>query len=231
MPLLTLLLGLPGLALLFVLLAGLVIRRRLASCWSFGAYLLAILVSTLITTAWPERFYTYVFFSQRDTLLFVLKVGVALEIGGRAFSILPRARVRGALLFTGVLLATAWAVWSVPYGESGYRTLAGSITPLQQAGCLWLFAILAAATSWYRVPLCPLHRSILVGFAFYLTAVTAIITLISWGDFDGPTLRLLGILDSAAYLAVEAFWTWGAWQPVRVPSPTFATLQPWARSW
>jgi hypothetical protein len=56
MPVLTSLIAQPGIVLLVVLLAGLVVRDRLASCWAFGAYLLAILVSSLMILAAPGRF-------------------------------------------------------------------------------------------------------------------------------------------------------------------------------
>ena len=231
MPLDRYLTALPILALMGLVAAGLVVRGRVGLCWSFAAYLLVILVTGTMAMSRPDPFTGYPFWSQKETALFVMKVLIAFEIGVRNLSIFPRARVRVGLVFVGVLLATAVAVWAVPYGGDGYAVLVGMLSPRQQAGALWLFAVVGAAAVWYRVPLHPLHRAILAGLASYLAIGTLILTFV--GRFKPPesTLRWFVVADAAAFLAVLSLWTWVAWKPLRAPSPIVAKLQPWARSW
>ena len=43
--------------LVLLTLAGIVARRRWASCWSFTGYLAVILVCNSLVSFWPERFF------------------------------------------------------------------------------------------------------------------------------------------------------------------------------
>jgi hypothetical protein len=216
--------------LLAVVAAGLMVRRRANLCWSFVLYVLATLTATQLSVIWPERFAVFTFFSIKQTVLVVFKIIVALEIWQHSFSFFHRARVRVAVLLAGALLATATAVQMVPPDLAPYDALIGVVYPRQQAGTLALFAIIVMAALWYRVPLHPLHRAILVGFAAYLTLSACLASIVGFAG-GGAWLPLLGRLDQLGYLATTVWWAWAAWRPIQAPSATVSRLQPWAHSW
>ena len=85
---------------LVAVLAGLVARGRARLCWSFAAYLVAILVGNSLASLWPSRFYTPGFWVLKQAAYDVLKMAVALELAWRAFEKFPGAMrtARGTLL-------------------------------------------------------------------------------------------------------------------------------------
>lgn len=218
-------------ALLAVVAAGLLVRRRVVFCWSFLIYVLTALTFGRLITYWPERFWNYSFTSMVDTVLTVIKILIALEVWQRSFSALPRARVRVGLLLAAPLVVTAMAVLTIPVGLHPFRALVGILSPRQNAGTLALYAIIVSAASWYRVPLHPLHRAILIGFAAYLTVNVSLQSLVGWHSFGARAFRSLSTLDQVVYNGAAAWWAWAAWRPVRAPSPVVSRLQPWAHSW
>lgn len=219
-----------GTAMLAVATAGLLVRRRVTFCWSFFFYLLAAQVFVRLMMHWPERFFVFTFWSMKETAYFVLMVLVAVEIWLRSFSSLPRARVRVGFLLAGALLATAVAVLTIPTGLDPYDTLVGILEPRQKAGALAVFAIIVTAASWYRVPLHPLHRAILIGCAAYLPLHIAIASFVGFHS-GGEWINRLGRMSQVASVATMAWWAWAAWRPLRAPSPIVSRLQPWAHSW
>ena len=57
MPLSQRVVALLAVVLIGVVLGGLFVRRRAASCWSFVAYLVAVGISDLLIATWPQRFW------------------------------------------------------------------------------------------------------------------------------------------------------------------------------
>jgi len=47
---------------LVLVAAGLVVRGRAALCWSFQAYVVAVLVVDTLIMVWPERFLDFAFY-------------------------------------------------------------------------------------------------------------------------------------------------------------------------
>jgi hypothetical protein len=217
-------------ALIVAALAGLLVRNRASICWSFFAYLLVALTTNRLSALWPARFFELTFWSTKETVLDLLKIFIALEIWQRSFSAFPRARVRVGLLLAGALLATAVAVWTLPTNLPSYDTLVGVLYPRQQAGTLLVFAVLVSAAAWHRVPLHPLHRSILVGFGICLTLSAALSSFVGFRSSE-VWLDLLRPYEQLTYVAATLCWTWAAWRPQRSPSPIVSRLQPWAHSW
>ena len=52
----------------FLILVGLVVRRRAAVCWTFVAYLSTILVCNSLISFWPEIFFTKAFYLLKAVL-------------------------------------------------------------------------------------------------------------------------------------------------------------------
>jgi hypothetical protein len=218
--------------LLAAAVAGLVVRRRTALCWTFFCYLLVVLTCSILIAQWPDRFWNLEFHSGKETVYFVLKALIAVELWRRIFATLPRARVRVGLGMVGVLLSTAAMVGSTPTeGRHSFAILVGILAPRQQAGSLALFALVVAAAWWYRAPLHPLHRAILGGFSVYLPISTLVQTVLGWYVGSEDARPWSWGVNVAAYTLTSAWWAWAAWRPVRAPEPIIGRLQPWAHSW
>src|SRR5690242_7347310 len=95
-------------------LAGLFVRGRVRLCYSFPAYLLAVIVLSSLVGLWPERFQTWDFYWAKESAYSLLKIGVALELTVRIFQALPAARRAARLAFLLVLGGTVIAALSVP---------------------------------------------------------------------------------------------------------------------
>ena len=95
---------------LVALLAGMVLRGRMGLCWTFGAYVLAILVGNTLVTLAPERFYTPAFWVLKQGVYDALKVAIAIELAWRAFAAFPRVW-RTARVVLLALLAVSTLSW------------------------------------------------------------------------------------------------------------------------
>jgi hypothetical protein len=163
-----------------------------------------------------------------------LQALIALEIAILTFSGLPRARVRVELLLL-VVLGVALIADLLPQA-TGYPYLAmlGFVAPRGVATSLWLFVSVLAAAAWYRAPVHPFHRSILLAFTLYLGLETFLLKLVGMAAASRPAYlaahAYLEALDPLAFAVTAGFWTWTAWraEPATALSPAVASrLQPW----
>jgi hypothetical protein len=209
---------------------GLVVRGRVSFCWFFLVYVCATLTSDLVMATWPQRFWVFSVFSMKETLLSVLKILICLEIWQRTFSGFPRARVRVGLLLLLALLGIAFAALAIPPREGFYEALLILGSRLQ-AGALLLYAIVVSAAAWHRVPLHPMHRAILLGFAAYLTVHAVALSLIALDTGNTWAYEAIRPISLATYCGVSAWWAWAAWRPLRPPTDLISRLHPWAHTW
>jgi hypothetical protein len=190
-------------------LAGLVARGRVRLCWSFAAYLVAILVGNSLASLWPSRFYTPGFWVLKQAVYDALKMAVALELAWRAFEAFPGAlrTARRAILALLVASTLALALFTPP---SSYATL-WDFQPGIVTAALWLLTATALLVVWYQVPVHDWQRAIMLGLAPYLLVFVIVLDLLKrhgWMALHATA----GVLDSAAYLALLVFWTWAAWR-------------------
>lgn len=223
--------------LLAVAALGLVVRGRVRLSRCFLVYLLVTIVANRLVILWPDRFYTWRFWTLKETTYTVLQVAVACELGWLIFRVLPRARRRAAAAIAAVLLTTAIAVSVGDVPGNTYLAMLGFVTPRGQAGALWTFLAVTLVAAWHRVPLHPFHRALLATFALYLGTYTALLSfvglraatradyLVAWS--------VLEALDPLAYAATAGVWAWAAWRAPRMEpaGPAVRALQPWATSW
>ena len=215
-----------GLALTLALLAGLAARQRLGLCWTFGPYLAVAAVADVLMTVWPDRFYTQLFWLGQALLVNALRFALALELTYRTVRAFPTARstVRGVLL--AVLLLTLAMVLSgtgslgSPEGAPVLEPLISQVLPIVLSGSIWLLTGIAGVILWYRLPVHPLHKAILVGLVPYLLLFTVSLNLItSWGWEESELVNRFAAL---AWLAVLGFWSRVAWHrgdaPERAPA-------------
>ena len=199
---------------LLALIAGIAWRGRARLCWSFAVYALAIFLGNVLVTLWPARFFTPSFWVLKQGAYDILKMAVALELAWRVFETFPGARrtARLALLALLTVSTITLAVLTPPptyfylwEWQSGIATAA-----------LWLLTATALLVVWYQVPVHEWQRAIMLGLVPYLLVVVTTLDLLRRHGWD-PLRVTVGLLDSAAYLAVLLFWNGIAWR--REPAP------------
>ena len=197
-------------AAVFLILLGLVVRRRANLCWSFTVYLGAILLGNSLVSFWPERFFTRSFFILKESIYTVIMLCVAAELAYRVFRTFPGALARARLVLAPLLAAITIGVISVPRATD-FLDIVTRYNPQIQTGVIWLLSATAVLTVWYNLPLNRLHRALLLGFSSYLIVfVTAANLLRSFG-YD--RLRTFAsVMDTYAFLALVSWWAFTAWR-------------------
>jgi hypothetical protein len=217
-------------ALLLVLIAGLLVNRRYRLCRSFLAYALLVFTTDRLILGWPETFDRATFWYVKEGAFWVLKIAIAAEIGLLTFARLERARTILTVLVATLVIAGS-TVQLVPIQAKPGDAIAwvnGVISPRGQTGILVLLAAVLVLAAFYRVPIHPFHRSIVLGFALYLFAYTGALTVLR--ELGAAGYRTFLYMDPTAYAATVGVWTWAAWRRAPVLSAGVRVLQPWATS-
>jgi hypothetical protein len=195
------------LALLGVL-AGLFVRGRARLCWSFAFYAAAILVGNTVASLWPAGFYTPSFWVLKQGVYDALKMAMALELAWRTFEAFPGALRTARVILLALLAVSALALGALTPASS-YMTL-WEWQPGIATAALWLLTATALLVVWYQVPVHDWQRAIMLGLAPYLLVFVTLLDLLRR---HGWTARSeIGVADSAAYLALAAFWAWAVWR-------------------
>ena len=202
--------GYAALALAAAILVGLVYRGRCRLCWSFVAYLAVFLASGALMGLVPDVFYTRQFWLYKEAALHALKFGIALELAWRTFRAFPGALSTVRTTVFVVLALTLGGVLAVPEPRE-FESIAGEVQPRIVNGTVWLFTSIAAVILWYRVPVNPFYKTLLIGFVPYLVVFTIALQLFATYGFD-KLAAVNNYLYPLAYLLVLAYWCAGAWR-------------------
>jgi hypothetical protein len=209
-------------------LAGLIVRRRWQLSYTFDLYLLMVLILDLPNGFWPARFFHWEYFLAKETVNNILKFAIVLELTALLFIGFPRVRrtVRAASL--GVLLGILAAI-AVMWRSVDHAALAMyNVQPIILDGTAMLFAIIAGAVLYFRIPVHPVHKAILFGFMPYLIAFTFALDLL--GRTGAPIKRVCDFLSVIGYLILVSYWAWAFWRPRRPPPQepeVLERVQPW----
>jgi hypothetical protein len=213
-------------------IGGLLRHRRYRACPTFLLYLLVVLVTELLPTLWPERFFTGSFWLVRESMHNVARFAVAMELAYRTFRAFPGARstARGLLLLFVVtslvsVVATAWELPTLPE----YSEILTRLQPPLLTGTIWLLVGIAALILWYRLPVESMHKAILLGWVPYLLVFSAGLDLArryGWEQF----LPWLNYVHTTAYLLLLGYWAWAAWAPTTARVLAVASVGVAARS-
>jgi hypothetical protein len=192
---------------LLALLAGMVLRGRLGLCWTFGLYVVAILVGNTLVTLAPQRFFNYSFWMLKQGVYDVLKMAIAIELAWRAFAAFPGAwRTARVVLLLIVASSSLSLAWLTP---RSYETL-WEWQPSLVTAAVWLLTATALLVVFYQVPIGDWPRAIMLGLAPYLLVF---VTWLSLLRRHGWAVRNeVSLVDALAYLGVVLFWTWAAWR-------------------
>lgn len=196
-------------------LAGLVARGRARHCWSFVAYLCAVLTCDALILTQPRRFYTTEFYIVKQGLYDVLRTAVALEMAWRVVRSFPGA-LRTARWAALALLVGATAVLASGPHRAGYNVIF-AWQPRVVACTAMLFALTALLVAWYHLPVRAFHRSIMGGFAIYSAFFATLLSLLQhWGW--GFRVRSNAI-QTLVFLAVTLWWLRTSWAREEEPMP------------
>lgn len=193
---------------LLVTVLGLAWRGRGRRCWAMWAYLWFALVGNTLTTTWPDVFFNMDFWARRQIAFDVLKLLVAGEVAFRALGAFPGAQASWRTSVLAGLSLAALLFLLLPHESAKGMLFVGQ--PQLVILTVWLFTMTALVVVFYRIPIDPWHRSILLGFGAYQLVFTAAVGL---GQQMGmPTFPWLQRLDSLAYLGLVCAWAWAAWR-------------------
>ena len=202
-----------GILLMVSALAGLVVRRRYADWWFFSLYLLVVASLSPVYHLGPA-WYSPNFYQVKEVILNFLRFAMALEIGLRIFRAFPGAMATARRLVFLVLLATLVAILLVDV--QGYQTFIKDVQPRILNGSVWLFSGLAGLILWYRLPLKPFYKGIVLSYVPYLLASTALTSTMAARNFrNSDNLQLFNQL---AYVVLVVYWNHVIWRRDR-PTP------------
>ena len=110
-----------------------------------------------------------------------------------------------------ILVATAVTAMSLATPDATYTRLHAEAIPRLASAAVWMLTALAGLVLWYRSPLAPLPRAILMGYAPYLLIFTIGMSLL----FDAGLQHLrpwVGWVNTAAFLVLITYWCGVAWR-------------------
>jgi len=204
-----------GRCLLAAVLLGLLVRGHYRRAVFFTLYVISVLVPTVLARLWRERFFTPEFWQAKEIVIVVLRFGFALELALRTFRSFPAAlrTLRVALLF--VLIVTFGMVVSVTPAHLDYMSFVGQVHPRITNASIWIFTVIAALILWYRVPVLPFYKRVILGYVPYLLFTSAASHVLgSMGFVRGWAVNAA---DQIAYVSLLLYWTFVAWSRAAVP--------------
>ena len=211
-----------GIVALAMLLLGIVRRGCSTRCVSFSLYVTAVLVPSVLMTFWPARFYRWDFYALQEATHAVLKFAIALELTARVFARFPGAIAAARKAHLVVVSLTLLTVLALPSWAPAYGIVLGEIQPRILNGTTWLLAAIAGLVLWYRIPIDPVHKGILLGLAPYLVVFTVGFNAIKSLGWDHP----LSHAHTVAYLLVLLYWNRMVWVTREPGGPGAPRMRP-----
>jgi hypothetical protein len=139
-----------------------------------------------------------------------LRFGVALELTNSIFGAFPAAATTARRAMFAIFVATAVAAMaSTP--DAAYMRVHADAIPRLASGGVWMLTALAGLVLWYRLPLAPLPRAILMGYAPYLLVFTIAMSLLFDVEWQ-PLRRWVGYVDTLAFFALVNYWCRVSWR-------------------
>lgn len=218
--------GLIGVVLIASAVVGSVVRRRYRSWWFFSAYLVAVLVLEALPHLAPDRFYTPEFWQAKETAYAGLRFALALEVGVRTMRAFPGALATARRLVLLISVVTLVAVATAP-SAGQYTTFVGEMQPRILNGSIWMLTAIAGAILWYRLPVQPFHKAILLSYLPYVLVFTMFMSYLGQAGFQRGVV--FQYVNQLAYVALLAYWNYVIWRrdpgaalPHRPPAPSGA---------
>src|SRR5712692_4416963 len=205
-----------------VALTGAFARHRYRVWIFFPLFLAVSLVCTVLMLFWPRQFYTLDFWQGKENALNLLRFSMALELAYRTFRAFPGALATLRWVLLLVLVTTLFAVIAVSGGGSDFQSFMADLQPRVLNGSIWLFTAIAALILWYRLPVDPFYKAILLSYVPFLLVFT--VSMNAWAALGAWTATgwqkawFVTYAYQLAYLALMVHWSYAAWRRVEEPA-------------
>jgi hypothetical protein len=203
MPRAQMILGVAGILALLVTLLGLVARHRWHRWYGFTVYLAAVAVFAVALI----RSYTKELFLGQEMVLSAIRLGMALELAARTFRAFPGARATLRVVLLVVVVVTLSLVLAVP-ARHEYEGFIDNVSPRLLNGAVWVFTVIAGLILWYRLPVAPFHKAVLLPYVPYLLWQAVYFNSGLWKVESA----FLDYFNPVTYLALATRWIWVAWR-------------------
>jgi len=203
---------------MIALLAILIVRRHYQRLPIFTVFA----GGTIASATFLKLNYTWNGFMIYSVVLAALRLGVALELTRAIFGAFPAAAATARRVMFAILLVTAVIAFLMTSPSATDTRVHAEAVPRLGATVVWILTALAGLVLWYRLPLAPLPRAILIGYAPYLLVYTVGLSLLFSAEAQ-PYRTLIGYATSLTFMLLVAYWMRVAW---RTAPETSAPLLP-----
>jgi hypothetical protein len=211
------LLGYLATGFLLAVFAGLLFRSLYRRWWTFAAFVGAVAIYSLGIIAWPSKFYEQSLWTAQETVLNLLRLAAACEVGLRVFRPFPGALRTLRTVVLIVLTVTLATIAAVTPDVLDYTTFLGKIQPRVLNGAVWLFTAVAGLILWYRLPVNHFQKAIVLSYVPYLLLFTILLDRLVAAGSDGTQWKGQWVIyaNQIAFLALLAYWTLVTWRRER----------------
>ena len=192
---------------MIALLAVLIIRRHYQRLPMFAIFV----GGSVASSTFLELNYTWNGFMIHSVVMAALRFGVALELTRCIFGAFPGAAATARRAMFAILLVTAFVAFVMANPSATYTRVHAEAVPRLGATVIWILTALAGLALWYRLPLAPLPRAILIGYAPYMLLYTVALSLLFSAEAQ-PYRSLIGYVDSGTFMLLVAYWIRVAWR-------------------
>lgn len=201
--------GLASTLLLLTTLVGLVVRGHWRAWYSFALYV-AVLPLFTISYLLDERLYAKNVWMMQESLVNAVRFAMALELAARTFRAFPGARSTLNVVVMLVVATTLALTLPIYDPDHDYVNFVVNLQPRLLSGSVWLFTAIAALILWYRLPVLPFRKAILLSYLPYLIVSTAFLNLLK--EYGWDRSQVLQYSVQGVYFALVAFWVRTAWK-------------------
>jgi hypothetical protein len=198
-----------GVVLMIVLLLAVLRKGHWRTLPFFTALIVCVIATQAPIAIDPVRFYRWDFWLFHDTATAALRFGVALELANRVFRGFPGAAASALNAVLAVVAITGVALVGMYSPTASYERIVTELVPGIAQGTAWIFTVIAALALWYRIPLAPLPKAILLSYTPYLLILTFGRQLIA--ETGWVSRAQIGWCIVFAYAVVKVYWTSVAW--------------------
>ena len=151
-----------------------------------------------------------------------LRLGVTLELTYRLFGAFPAAAATARRAMLVILVFTAVTAVATAPLDVTYTRMHAETIPRMASATVWMLTVLAGLVLWYRLPLMPLPRAILMGLAPFLLLSTIGMSLL-FGPGASLARPWVGYVIPLASFFLTNYWLRVAWRTVpespKIPPP------------
>jgi len=198
---------------MIALLAILIVRRHYQRLPIFTVFV----TGTIASGTFLRLNYTWNGFMIYSVVLAALRFGLAFELTRGIFGAFPAAAATARRVMFAILMVTAVIAFLMTSRSATYTRVHAEAVPRLGATAIWILTAFAGLVLWYRLPLAPLPRAVLIGYAPYLLVYTVGLSLLFSAEAH-PYRALIGYVNSLTFMLVVGHWMRVAWRTAPEPS-------------